>query len=190
MGEIASVFQAFGLSASAGLNAYLPLLIVSIAAKIGFLDLAKPFDVMTSWWVIGILTVLTLIEAFVDKIPAVDTVNDVINTFVRPAAGAILFASTADVVNGLSPVVSISLGLLVAGGVHAAKSTARPVVTATTAGIGNPIVSTIEDILSAFTALLAILLPGLIMLFAVLGIVMFLWWRMRRISKQDAAASR
>jgi hypothetical protein len=56
--------------------------------------------------------------------------------------------------------------------------------------VGNPIVSTIEDIISAFTALLAILLPGLIMLFAVLGIVMFLWWRMRRISKQDAAASR
>jgi uncharacterized membrane protein len=187
---ITSIFQAFGLSASAGLNAYLPLLIVSIAAKIGWLPLSKPFDVMTSWWVIGILTVLTLIEAFVDKIPAVDTVNDVINTFVRPAAGAILFASTADVVNGLSPVVSISLGLLVAGGVHAAKSTARPVVTATTAGVGNPIVSTIEDIISAFTALLAILLPGLIMLFAVLGIVMFLWWRMRRISKQDAVASR
>jgi hypothetical protein len=190
MGAITSVFQAFGLSASAGLNAYLPLLIVSIAAKIGLFPLSKPFDVMTSWWVIGVLVVLVLIEAFVDKIPAVDTVNDVINTFVRPTAGAILFAATTNVVSDIPPVASIILGLLVAGGVHAAKSTARPVVTATTAGIGNPIVSTIEDIISAFTALLAILLPGLIMLFAVLGIVMFLWWRMRRINRQDAAASR
>jgi hypothetical protein len=187
---ITSIFQAFGLSASAGLNAYLPLLIVSIAGKIGFLELSKPFDVMTSWWVIGVLVVLVLIETFVDKIPAVDTVNDIINTLVRPAAGAILFAATANVVNGISPVVSIILGLLVAGGVHAAKATARPVVTATTAGIGNPVVSTIEDILSAFTALLAVLLPSLIMLFAVLGIVTFLWWRMRRISKQEAARPR
>lgn len=132
MGGIASVFQAFGLSASAGLNAYLPLLIVSVTAKIGLFELNEPFDVMTSWWVIGVLLVLTLIEVFVDKIPAVDTINDLINTFVRPAAGALLFAATTNVVTEIPPVVSIILGLLVAGGVHAAKATARPLVTATT----------------------------------------------------------
>src|SRR5687767_11514199 len=134
MGGIASVFQAFGLSASAGLNAYLPLLIVSITAKIGLFKLNAPFDVMTSWWVIGLLTVLTLIEIFVDKIPAVDTVNDVIHTVVRPAAGALLFAATTNTVTDIPPVVSIIAGLLVAGGVHAAKATARPMVTATTGG--------------------------------------------------------
>src|SRR5688500_5289740 len=132
MGGIASVFQAFGLSASAGLNAYLPLLIVSVTARLGIFKLNEPFDVMTSWWVIGALTVLTLIEVFVDKITAVDTVNDVINTLVRPAAGALLFASTTNVVTEIPPVVSIILGLLVAGGVHAAKATARSMVPATT----------------------------------------------------------
>jgi hypothetical protein len=189
MGGIASVFQAFGLSASAGLNAYLPLLIVSVTAKIGLFKLNEPFDVMTSWWVIGILLVLTLIEMFVDKIPAVDTINDVINTFIRPAAGALLFAATTNVVTEIPPVVSIILGLLVAGGVHAAKATARPLVTATTGGVGNPVVSTIEDIVSAVTALMVIILPWIAIIFATIGLVMFLWWRMRRISREEARRS-
>lgn len=189
MAGITSVFSAFGLSASAGLNAYLPLLIVSLAGRFGLFTLQEPFDIMTSWWVIGVLVVLVLIEFFVDKIPAVDSINDVISTVIRPVAGAVLFAASTNVVTDIPPVVAMILGLLMAGGVHAAKATARPVVTATTAGIGNPVVSTIEDIVSGITALLAILLPGLIMLVAVLGIVTFLWWRMRRISRQEQMRS-
>jgi hypothetical protein len=188
MAGISSIFSAFGLSASAGLNAYLPLLIVSIAARIEIIKLHEPFDVMKSWWVIGILIVLTLVEFFVDKIPAVDTINDIINTVIRPAAGAILFASTANIVTDISPVLSISLGLLSAGGIHAAKATVRPMVTATTAGIGNPIISTVEDVIAAITSLVAILIPWLVLLFATLGLVVFLWWRLRRIDRQKAAS--
>lgn len=186
MGAITSIFSAFGLSASAGLNAYLPLLIVSVAAKLGVFKLEAPFDVMKSWWVIGALVVLLLIEMFVDKVPAVDTINDIINTFVRPVAGAILFAASANVITDLSPAISIILGLLMAGSVHVAKATARPVITATTAGVGNPVISTVEDMIAAVTSLLAVLLPGLILLVAALGVVTFLWWRMRRLSRQDA----
>jgi hypothetical protein len=183
---MANIFSAFGLSASAGLNAYLPLLIVAVCAKIGWFKLEKPFDVMTSWWVIGVLIVLLLIEIFVDKIPAVDTVNDIINTLIRPAAGAVLFAASAHVITDVHPVVSIVLGLLVAGGVHVAKATIRPVVTATTAGVGNPIVSTIEDIISGITALLAVLLPWMVLLVAVTGIVVFLNWRLKRAERRAA----
>ncbi len=139
---------------------------------------------MSSWWVIGVLIALTLIEILVDKIPAVDTANDVINTVIRPAAGAVLFAASANVISELSPVIAIVLGLLVAGGVHAAKATIRPAVTATTGGLGNPVISTIEDILSGVTALMAVLLPWLVMLVAVIGIVIFLRWRLMRIERQ------
>jgi hypothetical protein len=178
------IFTAFGLSASAGLNAYLPLLIVAICARLKILTLQKPFDVMESWWVIGVLAVLLVIEVLVDKVPAADTVNDIINTVIRPAAGAILFAASANIVTDLSPVISIILGLLVAGGVHAIKATARPVITATTAGVGNPVVSTIEDVVSGVTSLVAILLPWLVILVASSGIVLFLWWRLRRLERQ------
>lgn len=180
------IFSAFGLSASAGLNAYLPLLIVSVSARLGAFELREPFDVMESWWIIGVLAVLTLIEIFVDKIPAVDTVNDVISTIIRPVAGAILFAASAHVVTDISPVFSAVLGLLTAGGVHAAKTMARPAVTATTAGVGNPIVSTVEDIIAAITSLLAVVLPWMVLLVAVTGIVMFLRWRMRRADRRAA----
>lgn len=189
MAGLTSVFSAFGLSASAGLNAYLPLLIVAITARLGVFRLNEPFDVMTSWWVIGVLSVLTLIEIFVDKIPAVDSINDVINTIIRPVAGAVLFAASSNVITEVSPVLSIILGLLVAGGVHVAKATARPMVTATTGGMGNPVISTAEDVLAAITSLLAVLLPGLILLLATLGLVMFLWWRLRRISRQETMRS-
>jgi hypothetical protein len=178
------IFTAFGLSASAGLNAYLPLLIVAVCARLNIFKLQEPFDVMTNWWVIGVLAVLLVIEMLVDKIPAVDTVNDIINTLIRPAAGAVLFAASANIVTDVSPVISIILGLLVAGGVHAAKATARPVLTATTAGVANPLVSTAEDVVSGVTSLVAILIPWLVLLIGTAGIVLFLWWRLRRLDRQ------
>ena len=93
MEALLGIGSAFGLSTSAGLNAYIPMLMVSILGRVGWLDLGEPFNIMESWWVIGLLSVLLVIEIFVDKIPAVDTLNDVINTFIRPAAGALLFAA-------------------------------------------------------------------------------------------------
>ncbi len=97
-----NIATAFGLSSSAGLNAYLPLLIVALTAKYtDLIHLNEPWDVMTSWWVIGTLAVLLLIEMTVDKIPAVDTLNDVVQTVGRPAAGAVLFAASSGVVGDL-----------------------------------------------------------------------------------------
>lgn len=175
-----NVATAFGLSSSAGLNAYLPLLIVALAAKFNFLALNKPWDIMTNWWVIGVIAVLLLIEMTVDKIPAVDTINDVIQTVGRPVAGAILFAASSGVVGDVHPVLAFSAGLLLAGGVHAVKSTTRPMVTATTAGVGNWVVSLIEDVLALITAVLAILLPILVVLMIGFALLVFVSWRNRR----------
>jgi hypothetical protein len=176
-----SIFTAFGLSASAGLNAYLPLLIVALAAKYTTLiELNEPWDVLTNWWVIGILGVLLLIEMTVDKIPAVDTLNDVIQTAGRPIAGAILFAAGSGVIGDLHPVLALGAGLLVAGGVHAAKTVARPAVTTTTVGTGNWLVSLIEDILAFIGTIMAILMPILIGLTIIFLLGLFLWWRGRR----------
>src|SRR5262245_42890834 len=177
-----SVFTAFGLSASAGLNAYLPLLIVSLTARYtSLLQLNEPWNVLTNGWVIATLVVLLLIEMTVDKIPAVDTVNDIIQTFGRPAAGAVLFAAGSGVVGELHPVLALIAGLVLAGGVHAAKATVRPAITATTGGMGNWAVSLIEDILAFIAAVMGILLPifiGLMIIFVFLA--GFWWWNRRR----------
>ncbi len=174
------VFSAFGLSAATGLNAYLPLLIVGLVARYtDLITLRPPFDALQNPWVLGVLAVLLLIEMTVDKIPAVDTVNDVIQSVVRPAAGAIIFAASANVISDIHPALGIICGLLAAFGVHAVKATARPAITATTAGIGNPVVSVAEDVISGTTTLAAILLPTLVTA-VILLLLAILIWRLHR----------
>jgi uncharacterized membrane protein len=185
---ITGLSTAFGLSGSAGLNAYIPLLLVALAARFPMGDplvkLQAPYDLMGSWWAIGLLAILLVVEIVADKIPAVDTVNDGIQTFVRPAAGAILFAGSANVITDIHPILALGAGLLVAGGVHATKTAARPVVTVTTAGVGNPIVSTLEDIVALVVSLLALVLP-IVAAVLLLGFLIFIAvivrrWRRRR----------
>ena len=175
-----SLMTAFGLSTAAGLNAYIPLLVVALLARLTpLITLNEPYDALSSGWVIGVLSVLLLVEVLVDKIPAVDTANDVIQTFIRPAAGAILFAATTNVV-GLHPVLAAICGVILAGGIHAVKSGGRPVLTATTAGVGNPVVSTVEDLISFVTSVLAIVAPYLVLALIVITLALFTWWYVRR----------
>lgn len=172
------IFSAFGLSASAGLNAYIPLLVVALVAKFtNLITLQKPWDTLTSWWVIGILAVLCTVEFFADKVPAVNHANDVIQTIVRPVAGAIVFASSAHVLTDIHPVISLAAGLFIAGVVHTAKSAAiRPAVTATTAGVGNVPVSLAEDLISTVTSLVAVILPMLIMVVVTIVLLLVVVW--------------
>ena len=178
---ITGLATSFGLSTSAGLNAYLPLLIVALVARFtDWITLNEPWNALTSGWVIALLAVLLAIEVVADKIPAVDHANDVIQTFIRPAAGAILFAASSNVVADIHPALAMACGVIVAGGVHVVKATTRPAVTATTAGVGNPVVSTLEDITSAMVALLSILIPTLIALFLLFLLVVMASWYWRR----------
>jgi hypothetical protein len=167
--DLFGIFSAFGLSVSAGLNAYIPLLVVALLAKFtDLIHLRAPWDALTSWWIIGLLVVLSMIEFFADKVPAVNHINDVIQTFVRPAAGAIVFAASAQVLTDISPILSIATGILVAGSVHAVKSLAvRPAVTATTAGAANVPVSIAEDLISTLLSILSVVLPVVIDCFRV-----------------------
>ena len=177
MDSFLGIFTSFGLSTSAGLNAYLPLLIVSLVARFtNLIDLNEPFDALKSWWVIGLLVVLTTIEILADKIPIIDSIQDVVQTIFRPAAGAILFAANANAIADVHPVLAMICGLIVAGTVHVVKTTARPMVTATTGGTANPVLSTVEDVVSALTAFLAILLPTLIALVLLIAVIVIGWW--------------
>jgi hypothetical protein len=99
-----------------------------VARYTGLIQLNGPWDVLTSGRVLAVLAVLLLIEMTVDKIPIIDSLNDGIQTMARPLAWAILFAAGSGIVGELHPVLAFIAGLLSAGGVHAAKSVARPVV--------------------------------------------------------------
>lgn len=186
--DLLGIFSAFGLSASAGLNAYIPLLVIALLARFTHLiQLSKPWDALTSWWIIGLLVVLSLIEFFADKIPAVNHINDLIQTFIRPAAGAIAFAASAHVITEIHPILAIGAGVLIAGGVHAVKSLAvRPTVTAATGGAGNVPVSIAEDALSTTLSIIAVVLPVLIACILVLLTAYIIWRLYRRRSLPNA----
>jgi hypothetical protein len=183
-----NLFSAFGLSASAGLNAYIPLLIVALTARFtNWIELSAPWDALTSWWVIGLLVFLSVVEFFADKVPAVNHINDAIQTFIRPAAGAILFAASAQMITDIHPLFSMSLGVLVSGSVHAVKSIAiRPAVTATTGGAGNVPVSILEDVVSTVLSILSLIIPILI---ALLLILLGAWFIVRMFWRRESVSS-
>ncbi len=179
--EVLGIFSAFGLSASAGLNAYIPLLIVALLARFtNLIHLSQPWDTLASWWIIGLLLALSTIEFFADKIPAVNHVNDVIQTLIRPTAGAIAFAASAHAITNVHPVLSLALGLMVSGSVHAVKSAAiRPVVTATTGGLGNIPMSIAEDLTATAVSILAVIVPVLIACAMILLVAWVIWFLRR-----------
>jgi len=188
MEALLGVFSAFGLSASAGLNAYIPLLIVGVLAHYtNLIHLNAPWDLLANPWILILLGLLLIIEMLADKIPVVNHINDLIQTIVRPAAGAVAFAASTNVIQGINPVLAMACGLLVAGSVHLAKSAAvRPLVTATTGGAGNVPISIAEDITSTAVSFLSVLVPVAIAVLVALLILFLLWWWARRRSNSVA----
>lgn len=167
-----AVLTGMGLSAAAGLNAFIPFLIVAVIARFtDVITLPAEFAWIESWWAIGIGSVLLLTELVLDKIPAVDTINDAVQTFIRPSVGGLIFAATAaaEEIDSSAwmaehPWVGIGLGVIVSGLVHTGKVAARPAINAGTLGAGAPVVSAAEDTASVGLSLVAIFLPVLVIL--------------------------
>lgn len=188
-----------GLATAAGLNAYIPMLTVGLVARFtGLLTLPDSWNWLENGWVLGILGVLLAVEFVADKVPAVDSVNDVLQTVVRPTAGGLTFGATSvsESVSVTDPDrffddhawVPITVGIVLALLVHVAKSVLRPVANLTTGGLGAPVLSTIEDGFSLSLALVAIVVP-LLVLAAVLGLVALFWWMLRRRRRLRAGAA-
>ena len=167
-----AVLTGMGLSAAAGLNAFIPFLIVAVIARFtDVITLPAEFAWIESWWAIGIGSVLLLTELVLDKIPAIDTINDVVQTFIRPSVGGLIFAATAaaEEIDSSAwmaehPWVGIGLGVIVSGLVHTGKVAARPAINAGTLGAGAPVVSAAEDTASVGLSLVAIFVPVLVIL--------------------------
>ncbi|MCQ3931506.1 MAG: DUF4126 domain-containing protein [Chloroflexi bacterium] len=177
-----AILSGLGLSTSAGLNAYLPLILMNLAAQAGIIDTkGVPAEVLTSKPALVVFLILLVIETVADKIPAVDSVNDIINTAIRPTAGALMMVvSTSGMSGQVDPevltIMSLLAGSASAGSVHAVKATARPVVTLSTAGMGNMVVSVLEDILAIFISLVALLIPFFVVFFMASFVGLILWW--------------
>ncbi len=191
MDALFGIMSAFGLSASAGLNAYVPLLVIGVIAHYtDWIKLNPPYDLLANAWILILISVLLIVEMLADKIPAVNHINDIIQTVFRPAAGAVVFAASAHVLTNINPVLALACGLIVAGGVHSVKALAvRPAVTATTGGTANVPVSIAEDVIATLLSILSIVVPILVGILLVVLVAFIIWWFWRRAMRKSRAAS-
>jgi hypothetical protein len=177
-----SVLAAFGLSGAAGLNAWIPLLAAGLLDRAGQLQLAEPYDVLATTPGLIVVGVLFALDFVGDKVPAVDSLLHAVGSVVHPAAGAVLFAGSAETPTDVPSIVLFALGASVAGSLHATRATIRPVSTTLTAGAGNPVLSFGEDVSSAVLSVVAVLAPvaGLLLLIVVVAVALLWWRRLRR----------
>lgn len=177
-----------GLAAAAGLNAWMPLLLLGLADRfVPAVELPAAWTWLSSDLALWITGILLLVEIVADKIPAVDSVNDVIQTVIRPASGGIVFGAgaTAETVRVDDPStlftenawVPIVVGVVIALVVHALKAAARPIANLATAGLAAPLVSTAEDVSAFALAVAAIFVPvvaGILLILLAVGFVLIL----------------
>lgn len=154
-----------GLASATGLRTFLPLLMLALAARFGLFGVAlnEQMSWLADWPAIAALGVAAVVEFAGDKIPVVDHGLNVLGSFTRPVAGAVAAGS---VFAGLDPTTAAVAGIIVgaptAFAFNAAQGGARLTSTATTGGVGNPVLSFIEDVLAFFTVILAFLAPILV----------------------------
>jgi hypothetical protein len=187
-----------GLATASGLNAYIPLLALGLLSRFtDLITLPHGWVWLENGWVMGIVAVLLVVEIVADKIPALDSVNDAIQTFVRPTSGGIVFGSgTAAQTHAVADPgafaqsgqwIPIVVGVDVALVVSLTKSAVRPAANVATAGVAAPVLSTIEDGVSIGLVFLAILLPVVVLV--VLALLMWGFFKLWRRRRQKAATS-
>ena len=169
---IASILAGIALAAAAGLRAFLPLLLVSLGGRFGWVDLNPDMSFLSGDIALIALVIASILEIGADKIPIVDHLLDASAIFVKPAAGALAgIAMVAD----LPQPAAIGLGLVLGTsslGTQVGRAQLRVGSTGTTGGTANPIVSAVEDGVSGGISLLAILVPILAGIVALLFLLL------------------
>jgi hypothetical protein len=180
-----NLLGAVGLGAASGLNAWIPLLGLGIAERLGLVTLTEPFDRLGTTWVLVVLAALFVADLVGDKVPMVDHVLHAVGTVIAPVSGAIVFGAQENLLSQSAPWAAAVAGMVLGESVHLARSSVRPAVTAGTGGVGNPVMSAIEDAVSFVLTVLAVLVPVLAFV-AVVVVTVVVWrkvrrWRRRRI---------
>ena len=187
----------FGLATAAGLNAYIPMLLMGLLSKFtSLITLPSGWTWLENGWVMAVVAVLLAVEIVADKIPALDTVNDTVQTFVRPTAGGIVFGSgtaaqTAAVTDPAEFArtgqwVPVAIGVVTALVVHLTKTAVRPAANVATAGVAAPVLSTVEDFASVSLVFIAIMVPALVAI-ALIALAVAAVWLLRRRRRRDLA---
>lgn len=167
---------ALGSAWTSGINLYATVTVLGLLEKFGGIRLPGGLNILDNWWIIGIAGFLYLIEFFADKIPYVDSVWDVIHTFIRVPAGAIVAYGAT---NQMDPSVHV-IATLLSGGLafssHGTKAALRATANLSPEPISNWILSLVEDIIAIAGTILAVVAPILIAIVLIIFLIFFAWF--------------
>ena len=182
---ITAVAIGIGLAASAGFRVFVPMLVAAIAAKAGVMPLNESFQWLASWTSIAILGTATVVEIMAYYIPVVDNLLDTVATPLAVVAGTLLLTSVLPIDSELMKWIT---GAAVGGGsaavVQTGSALTRLTSTKLTAGVGNPVVATVENVAATGTSILSLVIPFFIVAIFLL-LVIFIFSRVRRKLRRD-----
>jgi hypothetical protein len=186
MDILLSVAIGIGLAAAVGFRVFVPFTVISVAALSGHLELARGFDWIGTYPALLAFSVATLLEILAYYIPWVDNLLDTVATPAAVVAGAMI---TASVIGDVSPLLRWSMAIIAGGGVAATVQSAtvflRGTSSLTTGGLGNGVVSTAEWVSSLFTAIFAVLLPLVALVFVLVLAILWVRQRSRQNSRRE-----
>lgn len=187
MSALISVVLGFSLSAAAGFRVFVPFLVISVATKAGMVQLSDGFSWIGSTPALILFCVATIIELLAYYVPYIDNLLDVLAVPLAIIAGSILMATF---ITDMSPMLKWTLAIVAGGGIsvgiHSVTAVFRGASTTMTAGIGNSIVSTFENIISTLISILAIFSP----IIAIIIIIVSLFYVIKFIKKKRYAKSK
>lgn len=181
---------AVGAAWLSGVRLYAMVSILGLLGKFGDLQLPGELAILTNPWVIGVASSMFVIEFIADKVPAIDSVWDVVHTFIRIPAGAVLAAGAFGDYDPAIKVIAALIGGTLAFGSHATKTTTRAAVNASPEPVSNLVVSTTEDVYAVGSTFAAAFAPVLILIIVGIGVLiaLFMLPRIYKFIKKKVAA--
>lgn len=167
---------ALGSAWTSGINLYATVTVLGLFQKFGVSKLPGGLEVLDNWWIIGVAAFLYLIEFFADKIPYVDSVWDVIHTFIRIPAGAIVAYGATNQMDSSVHVIATLLGGGLAFSSHGTKAALRAGANLSPEPVSNWILSIVEDIIAIAGTVLAVIAPVLIAIVLIIFLIFFVWF--------------
>jgi hypothetical protein len=175
MNFISTLAISMGASWVSGINLYAAVATLGLLGRFAHLKLPGELEVVTNWWVIGIALVLFVIEFVADKVQFVDSIWDIIHTFIRIPAGAVLAAAAFGDFDRSIQVIALLLGGGLALSSHGTKAATRALINTSPEPVSNVVVSLSEDVLAVVTIVLAMFLPILVFLVIAAGLAFSFW---------------
>lgn len=175
MDFISTLAISMGASWVSGINLYATVATLGLLGRLAHLKLPGELDILTNWWVIGVALFMFVIEFIADKIQLVDSVWDVIHTFIRIPAGAILAATAFGDFDKRIQVIALLVGGGLALSSHGTKAATRALINTSPEPVSNVVASLLEDVLVVVAIVLAVFLPVLVFFVIAAGLALSIW---------------